>query len=122
MWYFKSPEIVFGEGALEALDELEGQRALIVTDATLVELGVVHRVRTHLDKAGIETHVFDGVEPDPTVDLLPLFPEPALRKLSHHAIAKIPRPSSDFAHGLVSELYRFTHCYYGLTSVKDGYR
>jgi alcohol dehydrogenase class IV len=67
MWYFKSPEIVFGEGALEALDELEGQRALIVTDATLVELGVVDRVKTHLDKAGIETHVFDAVEPDPAV-------------------------------------------------------
>ncbi|MEE8390241.1 MAG: iron-containing alcohol dehydrogenase [Anaerolineae bacterium] len=67
MWYFKSPEIVFGEGALDALDELEGQRALIVTDATLVELGLVDKVKAHLDKAGIETHVFDGVEPDPTV-------------------------------------------------------
>ncbi len=67
MWYFKSPEIVFGEGALDALDELEGQRALIVTDATLVQLGVVDKVKTHLDKAGIEMRVFDGVEPDPTV-------------------------------------------------------
>ncbi|MCP4539069.1 MAG: iron-containing alcohol dehydrogenase [Chloroflexi bacterium] len=67
MWYFKSPEIVFGEGALDALDELEGQRALIVTDATLVELGVVDQVKAHLDKAGIEIHVFDDVEPDPAV-------------------------------------------------------
>ena len=67
MWYFKSPEIIFGEGALEALDELEGQRALIVTDAVLVELGVVDRVKAHFDKAGIETRVFDAVEPDPTV-------------------------------------------------------
>ncbi len=67
MWYFKSPEIVFGEGALEVLDELEGQRALIVTDAVLVKLGVVDKVKTHLDKAGIEMHVFDAVEPDPTV-------------------------------------------------------
>ncbi len=67
MWYFKSPEIVFGEGALEVLDELEGQRALIVTDAVLVELGIVDKVRGHLDKAGIETLVFDAVEPDPAV-------------------------------------------------------
>ena len=67
MWYFVSPEIVFGEGALDALDELEGQRALIVTDAMLVQLGLVDKVQAHLDKAGIEVRVFDGVEPDPSV-------------------------------------------------------
>ncbi len=67
MWYFVSPEIVFGEGALDALDELEGHRALIVTDAMLVELGLVAQVKSHLDKAGIETHIFDAVEPDPSV-------------------------------------------------------
>ncbi|MCK4451423.1 MAG: iron-containing alcohol dehydrogenase [Anaerolineae bacterium] len=67
MWYFVSPEIVFGEGALDALDELEGQRALIVTDAMLVQLGLVDKVQAHLDKAGIEVRVFDKVEPDPSV-------------------------------------------------------
>jgi alcohol dehydrogenase class IV len=67
MWYFVSPEIVFGEGALDALDELKGRRALVVTDTTLVELGLVDRVRTHLDRAGVEVHVFDAVEPDPSV-------------------------------------------------------
>lgn len=67
MWYFVSPEIVFGEGALDALDELEGKRALIVTDATLVGLGLVDKVKAHLDKAGIEVHVFDAVEPNPSV-------------------------------------------------------
>lgn len=67
MWYFTSPEIVFGEGALDALDELEGQRALIVTDTKLVQLGLVDKVKAHLDKAGIEVHVFDRVEPDPSV-------------------------------------------------------
>ena len=67
MWYFVSPEIVFGEGALDELDELQGRRALIVTDGTLVQLGLVDRVKVHLDKAGIKTHIFDGVEPDPSV-------------------------------------------------------
>ena len=67
MWYFVSPEIVFGEEALDALDELKGQRALIVTDTTLVQLGLVDKVKAHLDKAGIEAHVFDAVEPDPSV-------------------------------------------------------
>jgi alcohol dehydrogenase class IV len=67
MWYFVSPQIVFGEGALDALDELEGRRALVVTDATLVQLGLVDGVKAHLDKAGIEMHIFDAVEPDPSV-------------------------------------------------------
>ena len=67
MWYFVSPQIVFGEGALDALDELEGRRALIVTDAMLVKLGLVDKVKAHLDTAGIEVHVFDQVEPDPSV-------------------------------------------------------
>ncbi|MCK4599528.1 iron-containing alcohol dehydrogenase [Candidatus Bipolaricaulota bacterium] len=67
MWYFVSPRIVFGEGALDTLDELEGSRALIVTDATLVQLGLVDRVKAHLDSAGIKAHTFDQVEPDPSV-------------------------------------------------------
>jgi alcohol dehydrogenase class IV len=67
MWYFVSPQVVFGAGALDAIDELKGQRALVVTDGPLVELGLVDRVKIHLGRAGIEVHVFDGVEPDPSV-------------------------------------------------------
>ena len=67
MWNFVSPQIVFGEEALDFLDELKGQRALIVTDATMVQLGLVDKVKVHLDNAGIEVHIFDEVEPDPSV-------------------------------------------------------
>ncbi len=68
MWYFVSPQIVFGEGALDALDELVGRRALVVTDATLVQLGLVDKVTARLSRAGLEVRVFDGVEPDPSVE------------------------------------------------------
>jgi alcohol dehydrogenase class IV len=68
MWYFTCPQIVFGEDALDFLDELVGQRALIVTDKTLVALGHLARVQAHLLKAGITCAVFDGVEPDPSTD------------------------------------------------------
>jgi alcohol dehydrogenase class IV len=68
VWYFVSPQIVFGEGALDALDELPGQRALIVTDAVLVGLGLADRVQRHLAKAGIESRLFAEVEPDPSVE------------------------------------------------------
>lgn len=67
MWYFVSPRIVFGEGALDALDELEGKHALVVTDVNLAKAGLLNKVKDHLDKAGIEVHVFDQVEPDPSV-------------------------------------------------------
>ena len=67
MWHFVSPKIVFGEGSLDELDELRGKRALIITDVTLVELGLVERVKAHLDRADIEAHIFDAVEPDPSV-------------------------------------------------------
>jgi alcohol dehydrogenase class IV len=67
VWNFISPRIVFGEGALDVLDELQGQRALIITDKTMVQIGLVDKVKRHFRKAGIEVHVFDEVEPDPSV-------------------------------------------------------
>lgn len=67
MWYFVSPQIVFGEDALDALDDLDGRRALIVTDTVLLDLGLVDLVKARLVIAGIDTCVFDAVEPDPCV-------------------------------------------------------
>jgi alcohol dehydrogenase class IV len=67
MWYFNSPEIVFGQDALSHLEELEGRRAFIVTDENMVQLGFVERVQERLQAAGIENDLFCEVEPDPTV-------------------------------------------------------
>ncbi len=68
MWFFASPEIVFGEDALSYLEEIEGKQALIVTDETIVKLGFVDLVINHLKQAGIETKVFADVEPDPSLE------------------------------------------------------
>jgi len=68
MWFFKSPEIVHGEEALNHLEQLEGKRAHIVTDAVLVKLGHADRVRKVLESAGLEVTVFDRVEPDPSLE------------------------------------------------------
>lgn len=68
MWFFNSPEIVFGEDALGYLSEIEGQRAFIVTDENMVRLGFVDKVIGHLEKAGIGTRVFAEVEPDPSLE------------------------------------------------------
>jgi alcohol dehydrogenase class IV len=68
MWFFKSPEIVHGEEALNHLEQLEGKRAHIITDTVLVKLGHVDRVRKVLESAGFQVAVFDGVEPDPSLE------------------------------------------------------
>lgn len=68
MWYFQSPEVVFGEGAVGRLGELIGERAFLVTDETMQRLGFVEMVRQELQSAGMESAVFAGVEPDPSLE------------------------------------------------------
>nr|MDO8082780.1 iron-containing alcohol dehydrogenase [Candidatus Freyarchaeota archaeon] len=66
MWFFIGPKVVFGEDALDYLEQIRGNKALIVTDGVMRELGFVDRVREKLKTAGIEPEVFDEVEPDPS--------------------------------------------------------
>jgi alcohol dehydrogenase class IV len=68
VWYFRSPEIVFGEDALDHLTYLRGKRAFIVTDETMVRLGFVDMVKAKLAEAGLECDVFDRVEPEPSLE------------------------------------------------------
>ena len=69
MWFFKSPEIVFGEESLSYLEQLEGKRAFIVTDAVITRLGHTARVKEALQAVGFDVAVFDGVEPDPSIEI-----------------------------------------------------
>ena len=59
----------FGVGSLATLPDLVrevgGSRAFVVTDPGVVRSGVAGRVVDTLTGAGIETMVFDGVEPNP---------------------------------------------------------
>lgn len=67
MWEFTSPKsIVFGEGALEYLRDIEGKKALIVTDKVIRDLGFVEKVANHLKEAGLSIEIFDEVEPEPS--------------------------------------------------------
>jgi alcohol dehydrogenase class IV len=68
MWYFVTPEVVFGRDAVTRLSQLEGKSAFIVTDGNMVKLDFVDKVKEQLSMAGIESSVFDGVEPDPSVE------------------------------------------------------
>ncbi len=68
MWFFNSPEIVFGEESLSYLERLEGKRAFIVTDPVVAKLGHAARVKEALQAAGFGVAVFDAVEPDPSIE------------------------------------------------------
>ena len=67
MWYFSSPFVVFGDEALSHLEQVQGSRAFIVTDATLARLGVAGRVEAVLQGAGFATYMFAEVEPEPSL-------------------------------------------------------
>ncbi len=67
MWFFNSPEIIFGEDALSYLEELQGRRAFIVTDENIVRLGFTQEVQKRLQRAGVESTVFAEVEPEPSL-------------------------------------------------------
>ena len=68
MWFFRSPEIVFGESALDYLENMEGKKALIVTDENIVALGFAEIVSAKLSTMGIEAAIFADVEPDPCLE------------------------------------------------------
>ncbi len=70
MWFFDSPLIVFGEGALSYLAQIRGTRAYIITDAQMVQFGFVDWVKAQLAEANIETRVFAEVEPEPSLDTI----------------------------------------------------
>jgi alcohol dehydrogenase len=63
--------VIIGGGAsaelLPQLRRLGVSRVLVVTDAFMVKSGVVGRILEPLKEGGIGTAVFDGVQPDPTV-------------------------------------------------------
>lgn len=68
MWFFRSPHIVYGDEALFHLSQLQGRKALIVTDENILRLGFVQKVEKYLKDAGFEVSVFSEVEPDPSLE------------------------------------------------------
>jgi len=68
MWYFCAPRrIAFGEEALEALREVTATKALVVTDTTLQQLGVIQPVLALLKEEGIPFVTFSAIQPEPAI-------------------------------------------------------
>lgn len=52
----------------DAIAQFDEKRIMVVTDKTLIKIGVLDKILRRLKKDGVEVTVFDGVEPDPTFD------------------------------------------------------
>ena len=68
MWFFNAPiKIIYGKDALEGLNEIEGKKALIVTDKTLQQIGLIKPVISILDSISIKYVVFTDIDPEPSI-------------------------------------------------------
>ncbi len=69
-WYRVPASIYHGWGCLEsALADLAGRRrAMLVTDRTMVDLGLAGSVAARLRRLGLEVEIFADVKPDPDLD------------------------------------------------------
>lgn len=62
-------DLYHGKGALEALKSFEGKRAIVcVGGGSMKRFGFLDKAVSYLKEAGMEVEVFDGIEPDPSVD------------------------------------------------------
>lgn len=68
-WFRVPKDIVFGKGTLEYLSTLEGKKAILVTGgSSMKKNGFLDQAKAHLEKAGMQVTIFDGVEPNPSVE------------------------------------------------------
>ena len=62
-------DLYHGKGALEALKTLDGKRAIVcVGGGSMKRFGFLDRAVDYLKEAGMEVRLFEGIEPDPSVD------------------------------------------------------
>ena len=62
-------DLYHGKGSLEVLKTLKGERAMVcVGGGSMKKFGFLDRTIAYLKEAGMEVEVFEGIEPDPSVD------------------------------------------------------
>ena len=62
-------DIYYGKDSLEQLKNLKGKKAFIVVGGgSMKKFGFLQKVEDYLKEAGMEIKLFEGVEPDPSVE------------------------------------------------------
>ena len=68
--YFLPPRIEFGDGAIQDLGEhvkaLDGKKPLVVSDAGVINAGILTKAIDALDAAGLTHTTYSDIEPNPT--------------------------------------------------------
>lgn len=69
--FFIPQENMMGKGCLvEAIESIKGlgfKKMLVVTDEVLVSIGLVEKVTKQLNEEGIDTVIYSGTKPNPTI-------------------------------------------------------
>lgn len=66
MWFFRSPNIVFGEDSLTYLNNIEKKRIVIISDSNIRKAGLVDKVLKELPENS-ENKVIDDIPEEPTL-------------------------------------------------------
>ena len=62
-------DLYHGKGAMEALKSFQGKKAMIcVGGGSMKKFGFLDKAISYLKEAGMEVKLFEGIEPDPSVD------------------------------------------------------
>lgn len=62
-------DLYHGKGALEALKTFKGKKAMVcVGGGSMKKFGFLDKTVNYLKEAGMEVELFEGIEPDPSVD------------------------------------------------------
>ena len=62
-------DLYHGKGSLETLKTLKGKKAIVcVGGGSMKRFGFLDKVVEYLNEAGMEVKIFDGIEPDPSVE------------------------------------------------------
>ncbi len=62
-------DVYHGKGALEALKSFKGKRAIVcVGGGSMKRFGFLDKAVSYLQEAGMEVKLFEGIEPDPSVE------------------------------------------------------
>ena len=73
-------DLYHGKGSIEILKTLQGTRAMVcVGGGSMKRFGFLDRVVSYLQEAGMEVELFEGIEPDPSVDTVMRGAEAMLR-------------------------------------------
>jgi alcohol dehydrogenase class IV len=62
-------DIYHGKGSLESLKTLKGKKAIVVVGGgSMKKFGFLDKTVAYLKEAGLQVQLFEGVEPDPSVE------------------------------------------------------